>query len=75
MGLFENLQGKAQDLIQGNEEAVQDAIEKVGDLIDEKTGGQFAGQVDLVQDAASDYVANIDGESGQAPMAEEGTQP
>lgn len=67
MGLFDDLQGKAQDLITGNEEAIQDGIEKVGDFVDEQTGGKFAEQVDLVQGAASDFVAKMDGDTDATP--------
>lgn len=73
MGLIDDLKGKAQGLIQGNEEAIRNGIEKAGDFVDEKTGGKFAGQVDAVQNAASDFVAKSDGEAAQAP-AEDGTQ-
>lgn len=71
MGLIDDLKGKAQDLIGGNEEAIKDGITKAGDFIDEKTGGKFAGQVDAVQDAASDFVTKNDGEAGQAPATNE----
>ncbi len=73
MGLIDDLKGKAQGLIQGNEEAIRNGIEKAGDFVDEKTGGKFAGQVDAVQNAASDFVAKSDGDAVQAP-AEDGTQ-
>ncbi|WP_347110807.1 antitoxin [Paenarthrobacter sp. S56] len=73
VGLIDDLKGKAQGLIQGNEEAIRNGIEKAGDFVDEKTGGKFAGQVDAVQNAASDFVAKSDGEAAQAP-AEDGTQ-
>lgn len=66
MGLFDDLQGKAKDLIKGNEEAIQDGIEKAGDIFDDKTDGKFADQVDLVQGAASDYVAKVKGDTGEA---------
>ncbi|WP_370959136.1 antitoxin [Arthrobacter sp. RCC_34] len=61
MSVFDDLKGKAQDLVQGNEQAIKDGIEKVGDFIDEKTGGKFAGQVDAVQDGASNLVENLEG--------------
>ncbi|WP_441435032.1 antitoxin [Arthrobacter sp. RAF14] len=61
MSVFDDLKGKAQDLVQGNEQAIKDGIEKVGDFIDEKTGGKFAGQVDAVQDGASNFVENLEG--------------
>ncbi|NKX88841.1 antitoxin [Nocardia coubleae] len=31
---------------------VDDVIEKAGDVVDNKTGGKFAGQVDSAQEAA-----------------------
>ncbi|WP_426303106.1 antitoxin [Arthrobacter sp. R-11] len=68
VGLIDDLKGKAQELIGGNEEAIKDGIEKAGDFIDDKTGGKFAEQVDAVQDAASGFVENADGE---APAADE----
>jgi len=61
VSVFDDLKGKAQDLAQGNEQAIKDGIEKVGDFIDEKTGGKFAGQVDAVQDGASNFVDNLEG--------------
>nr|WP_244907144.1 antitoxin [Arthrobacter woluwensis] len=61
VSVFDDLKGKAQDLVQGNEQAIKDGIEKVGDFIDDKTGGKFAGQVDAVQDGASNFVDNLEG--------------
>ncbi|MFE4198136.1 antitoxin [Paenarthrobacter sp. NPDC056912] len=75
VGLIDDLKGKAQGLIQGNEEAIKDGIEKAGDFVDQKTGGKFAGQVDAVQNAASDFVAKNDGEAEQASVADEPKQP
>jgi len=68
VGLIDDLKGKAQELIGGNEEAIKDGIEKAGDFIDDKTGGKFAEQVDAVQDAASGFVENA---SGDAPATDE----
>ncbi len=68
MGLIDDLKGKAQELIGGNEEAIKDGIEKAGDFIDDKTGGKFAEQVDAVQDAASGFVENA---GGGAPATDE----
>ena len=42
MGLMDNLSA----VVGGHEDQVKDGIDKLGDLVDEKTGGQFAGQVD-----------------------------
>lgn len=49
MGLFDkakNLAGKHADKLEG-------AVEKVGDTIDDKTGGKFSDKIDKVQDAAT----------------------
>ena len=46
MGLFDDLKGKAQQVIGGNEEAIKDGIEKAGDFVDSKTGGKHADKID-----------------------------
>lgn len=68
MGLIDDLKGKAQGLIGGNEEAIKGGIEKAGDFIDDKTGGKFAEQVDAAQDAASGLVEKA---GGEAPATDE----
>nr|WP_253814419.1 antitoxin [Nocardia amikacinitolerans] len=40
------------DLAKQNADKVDTVIDKAGDLVDKKTGGKFAGQVDSAQDAA-----------------------
>ena len=49
---FGDLVGKAKDLAQDHAEKVEGAIEKVGDVVDQKTDGKFESVVDKVQDAA-----------------------
>jgi len=68
VGLLDDLKGKAQDLIGGNEEAIKDGVEKAGDFIDDKTGGNFTDQIDAVQNAVSDFVGNLDGDADKAPV-------
>ncbi|MGW9412796.1 antitoxin [Arthrobacter cupressi] len=72
VGLIDDLKGKAQELIGGNEEAIKDGIQKAGDFVDDKTGGKFAEQVDAVQDAASGFVENASGDEpgGEAPATD-----
>ena len=43
---------KAKDAVEKNIDKVGEAIEKAGDIVDEKTGGKFAAAVDKAQDAA-----------------------
>lgn len=42
MGLMDNLSAT----VGGHEDQVKDGIDKLGDLLDDKVGGQYAGQVD-----------------------------
>lgn len=70
MGLLDDLKGKAQHLIDGNEQAIKDGIEKAGDFVDSKTGGKYADKVDSVQRGASDFVDKSNGEPETAPVVE-----
>ncbi|HRC13388.1 MAG TPA: antitoxin [Dermatophilaceae bacterium] len=60
MGLFDEMKDKATDLIQGNSDKVDDAVEKAGDLLDEKTGGQFSDKVDMAQEKAKEIADGLD---------------
>lgn len=46
MGIFDQIK----DAAQANAAEVEQGIDRVGDLVDEKTGGQYAAQVDQAQD-------------------------
>ncbi|MFQ4149360.1 antitoxin [Arthrobacter sp. LAPM80] len=56
MSIFDDIRGKAEGLIGGHEAAINDGIEKAGDLVDSRTGEKFKDQVDSVQKAASGFV-------------------
>ena len=71
MGLFDDLKGKAQQVIGGNEEVIKDGIEKAGDFVDSKTSGKYADKVDAVQKGASDFVDHADDRPNTAPVAEQ----
>lgn len=47
---------KAKDLAGKNADKVNQAIDKAGDVFDEKTGGKHARHVDKVQEKASDFL-------------------
>ncbi|GAC1450120.1 MAG: hypothetical protein PVSMB10_03300 [Pseudarthrobacter sp.] len=70
MGLIDDLKGKAQGLIHGNEQAIKDGITKAGDFVDTKTGGKYAGHVDKVQDGASKFV-DENGTPRETPASEQ----
>ncbi|HEX7203076.1 MULTISPECIES: antitoxin [unclassified Arthrobacter] len=70
MGLIDDLKGKAQGLIHGNEQAIKNGISKAGDFVDTKTGGKYSGHVDKIQNGASKLI-DKNGTPGQAPAAEQ----
>jgi len=47
---------KLKDLVWKNKGAVDSAIDKAGDVVDQKTQGKYAQQVNKVQDAAKKAV-------------------
>ena len=60
MGLFD----KAKDLAGQHADKVGDAIDKAADMVDEKTGGKYADQIDKGADAAKGFVADGEGDAG-----------
>lgn len=56
MSIFDDIKGKAEGLISGNEVKIKDGIEKAGDMVDSRTGDKFKDKVDAVQQAATHYV-------------------
>jgi uncharacterized protein YjbJ (UPF0337 family) len=51
---------KAKDALSQNADKVEAAIDKAGDLIDEKTQGKYADKVDKLQDAAKNAIDKTD---------------
>ncbi len=48
--------GQIQGAVAGHEAEIEEAIEKLGDFVDEKTGGQYADQVDQAQEFLKDQL-------------------
>ena len=51
---------KVKSLVSQNADKVDQAIEKAGDIVDQKTRGKYASQVDKVQEAAKKAVEKTD---------------
>ncbi len=51
---------KAKNLVSKNADKVETAIDKAGDIVDRKTQGKYASQVDKVQEAAKKAVDKTD---------------
>jgi uncharacterized protein YjbJ (UPF0337 family) len=56
MGFLDKALGKTKEVLGSNADKVEQAIDKAGDIIDEKTQGKYSGTVDKVQDAAKNFV-------------------
>ncbi|KUG53755.1 hypothetical protein AVL62_03045 [Serinicoccus chungangensis] len=52
---------KAKDLAGQHDEKVDQGVEKGGDLVDDKTGGQYSEQVDKAQNFANDRADQFGG--------------
>lgn len=55
MSFVDNLKGlvgKGKQIAAENSDKIEDAVEKAGDFVDDKTGGKYADKVDKVQEAA-----------------------
>ncbi len=63
MGLLD----KAKELLGKHEEKVEDAIDKVADVVDDKTGGKYADQIDKGAEAAKGLVDSDDADDDPAP--------
>lgn len=61
MADFKGLIDKLKSLVAGNKDKVNEAVDKVGDVIDSKTGGKYSSVVDKVQDAAKGAVDKVEG--------------
>jgi len=64
MGIFD----KAKDALSEHSEHVDSGIERVGDLIDEKTGGKYADKVDQGQDLAGDTLQDYLAKAPEKPV-------
>lgn len=53
---------KIKGMLSKNANQVDDAIDKAGDFIDDKTKGKYADKVDKAQDVAKDLVDKVDGD-------------
>jgi hypothetical protein len=61
---------KVKSMLHGHESQADRAVDKAGDMIDEKTGGKYQSQVDMVQDQAKKQIHADD----QAPPPADGGQ-
>ena len=64
---------KAKDLLGKHEEKVEDALDKVAEVVDDKTGGKYSDKIDKGAEAAKGFVGG-DAEHVTVGEGDEGEQ-
>ena len=67
MSMLDNIKDKVKDLIDEHGDKAGEGIDKAGDLVDEKTGGQYAEHVDTGQEKAKELADGLDGQDDDIP--------
>ncbi len=62
MGMFDEMKDKLTEAVDSHGEQVGEGIDKLGDMVDERTGGQYAEQVDMGQARAKEALDGLDGQ-------------
>jgi hypothetical protein len=60
---------KAKGLLGKHEEKVEGAIDKVAEVVDDKTGGKYTDKIENGVDAAKDFVGDEEGGTPPIPPA------
>jgi hypothetical protein len=61
MGLLDRFRSKSTQAVDDHGDKISQAIEKGGDVVDDKTGGKYSDKVDTAQEKATDALENLDG--------------
>ncbi|WP_067479905.1 antitoxin [Actinomadura hibisca] len=66
---------KVKEMLGQNADKAKQAVDKAGDMVDQRTGGKYADKVDMAQDRARQYLDQNDakrGRQGQTPQQPQG---
>ena len=67
MGFLDDAKEKIHDLLDGNEDKADAAIDKAADVVDDKTGGEHTEQIDAAAEKAKDAVDAVTDDTPPAP--------
>ncbi|MFI6516311.1 antitoxin [Spirillospora sp. NPDC050679] len=56
---------KVKEMLGQNADKAKQAVDKAGDVVDQRTGGKYADKVDMAQDKARQYLDQNDAKRGQ----------
>ena len=71
MGFLDKALDKTKEVLSENADKVGQAIDKAGDIIDQKTQGKYSSTVDKVQDAAKTALEKNAGDSNRTDKGEQ----
>lgn len=62
MGFLDNLKDKAEDLAEEHGDKIEGGIDKVADIVDDKTGGKYSDKIESGAEKAKDVVEGLGGD-------------
>ena len=71
MGMFD----KIKDLADEHADKVESAIDKVADVVDDKTGGKYSDQIETGVEKAKEFIGAETADAADAADTEEATPP
>ncbi|MDQ2651173.1 MAG: antitoxin [Actinomycetota bacterium] len=67
MGFLDDARKKLPGLVKGRSKQIEGALDKVADVVDDKTKGKHADKIDSAVDKAKDAVRGLDSEADDKP--------
>jgi hypothetical protein len=67
MSMFDNIKDKVQGLVDEHGDKAGQGLDKAGDLVDQRTGGQHSDQIDQGVEKAKNALDGLDGQNDDIP--------
>lgn len=70
---FKDFKSKAEEAVVERKDQIQGAVQKAGEVADQRTGGKYHDKIEKAGGKALGYVQSLDGDKGVAPTESETT--
>ena len=67
MSMFDNIKDKVQGLVDEHGDKAGQGLDRAGDLVDQRTGGQHSDQIDQGVEKAKNALDGLDGQDDDIP--------
>ena len=67
MSMFDNIKDKVQGLVDEHGDKAGQGLDKAGDFVDQRTGGQHSDQIDQGVEQAKNALDGLDGQDDDIP--------